>query len=195
MNTRIIFPLKTKVAEKLVYNGEFVLFLMENNIHPWPVVCAIDFGMTYSGYAYSMRADYERDPLTVESNQTWPHGEMLTLKTPTSILFDKSGNFHSFGYEAEKKYAEIAEEVQEKQDTTDDEDSDHSDDSDDTRKKDKVDDEITVEWLFFRRFKMMLFQKEMVGIFLVFMFNSESQVKRLENILNFYSFSFYLPLL
>lgn len=144
---------------------------MENNIYPWPVVCAIDFGTTYSGYAYSMRTDYERDPLTVESNLSWPHGEIPTLKTPTSILFDKSGNFHSFGYEAERKYAEIAEEVQEKQNSTDDEDSDDSDDSDDsndsddTRKEDKVDDEITVDWLFFRRFKMMLFQKEMVGNF------------------------------
>lgn len=138
---------------------------MDTDLTPWPVVCAIDFGTTYSGYAYSMRTDYERDPLAVESNLSWPHGEMITLKTPTSILFDKSENFHSFGYEAENKYAEIAEEVQEKQNRTEDEESDDSDDSYDTRKEDKVDDEIIVDWLFFRRFKMMLFQKEMVGIF------------------------------
>lgn len=138
---------------------------MDNDSTPWLVVCAIDFGTTYSGYAYSMRADYERDPLNIASNPQWPQENMITFKTPTSILFDNSGNFHSFGYEAERKYAQIAEEDQEKQNTTEDEKDDDSDDNYDTRKEDKVDDETTVDWLFFRRFKMMLFQKEMVGIF------------------------------
>lgn len=40
---------------------------------------------------------------------------MSTLKTPTSILFNKAENFHSFGYEAEKKYAQLAENAQKEQ--------------------------------------------------------------------------------
>ncbi|XP_052690693.1 heat shock 70 kDa protein 12A-like [Crassostrea angulata] len=118
---------------------------MDEHFSPWPVVCAIDFGTTYSGYAYSMRPDYERHPLNIESYQ-WHSKEMTTLKTPTTILFDKAGNFHSFGYEAEKKYAELAERAQE-------EDGDESVDSDDENDEAKI-----AEWLYFRRFKMKLYR-------------------------------------
>uniref|UniRef100_K1PX58 Heat shock 70 kDa protein 12A n=1 Tax=Magallana gigas TaxID=29159 RepID=K1PX58_MAGGI len=118
---------------------------MDEHFSPWPVVCAIDFGTTYSGYAYSMRPDYERHPLNIESYQ-WHSKEMTTLKTPTTILFDKAGNFHSFGYEAEKKYAELAERAQE-------EEGDESVDSDDENDEDNI-----AEWLYFRRFKMKLYR-------------------------------------
>ena len=51
------------------------------------MVCAIDFGTTYSGYAYSMRGD----PLKIYCPQ-WRSG-MSTLasnKTPTTVLLDRN---------------------------------------------------------------------------------------------------------
>ncbi|XP_060559261.1 heat shock 70 kDa protein 12B-like [Ruditapes philippinarum] len=72
------------------------------------IVAAIDFGTTYSGYAYSFKDSYKTDPLKIFSN-TWTDGcGALTLKQPTCALFDGNGKFHSFGYEAEDKYAKLA---------------------------------------------------------------------------------------
>lgn len=128
---------------------------MDDYFSPWPVVCAIDFGTTYSGYAYSMRPDYERNPLNIEFNPPWSNEEMMTPKTPTCILFDKSENFHSFGYEAEKKYRKLAEKAQEELETDEDDDSD---DSDDEKDDDKIEEDSVTEWLYFRRFKMKLYR-------------------------------------
>ncbi|XP_056006368.1 heat shock 70 kDa protein 12A-like [Ostrea edulis] len=130
---------------------------MDTEINPWPIVCAIDFGTTYSGYAYSMRTDYERNPLEIERNPAWLNEGPGTMKTPTCILFDKSKNFHSFGYEAERKYASLAEKAQEGQ--NEDEDDDEDDDSDEEKSGSRTKDNFN-DWLFFRRFKMKLFQNE-----------------------------------
>ncbi|WAR10810.1 HS12B-like protein [Mya arenaria] len=67
------------------------------------VVAAIDFGSTYSGYAFQFRGS---DKICTVSSF---HGSTVTYKTPTVILFDKDKNFNSFGYQAENKYAELAE--------------------------------------------------------------------------------------
>lgn len=95
------------------------------------LVAAIDFGTTYSGYAFSFKHEYETDPLKVCSNN-WAAGSrsLVSLKTPTCVLFDKDKVFDSFGYEAEDKYSELAEEEEHQ------------------------------EWYFFRRFKMSLFNKK-----------------------------------
>ncbi|XP_061165022.1 heat shock 70 kDa protein 12B-like [Saccostrea echinata] len=95
------------------------------------LVAAIDFGTTYSGYAFSFKHEYDNDPLKVSSNN-WTAGSrsLVSLKTPTCVLFNKDKVFDSFGYEAEDKYSELAEEEE------------HED------------------WYFFKRFKMSLFNKE-----------------------------------
>ena len=127
---------------------------------PWPVVCAIDFGTTYSGYAYSMRTEYERDPLKIETNPLWMYDALGTLKTPTCILFDKSKNFHSFGYDAERKYTTIAENTQHKTGESDDND----DDSENERAQIVKEEDSIDDWLYFRRFKMKLFQNASVSL-------------------------------
>ncbi|XP_052808425.1 heat shock 70 kDa protein 12B-like isoform X2 [Mya arenaria] len=88
------------------------------------IVAAFDIGTTFSGYAYSTN----NDPRNVCTNQTWIAGgrSLVSLKTPTCVLLDPNGKFHSFGYEAENHYASLAE------------------------------DENHYEWYYFRRFKMML---------------------------------------
>ncbi|XP_060588439.1 heat shock 70 kDa protein 12A-like [Ruditapes philippinarum] len=72
------------------------------------VVVAIDFGTTYSGWAFSYKTDYDRDPLKI-TPKTTPHST-LSLKVPTCILINSDGKTpHSFGYDAEDNYAEICE--------------------------------------------------------------------------------------
>lgn len=92
------------------------------------LVAAFDFGTTYSGYAFS----FHNDPLKVQINQSWVAGteQLISLKTSTCVLLDPDRNFHSFGFQAENKYADLA--LEEK----------HHD------------------WMFFRRFKMLLHNNE-----------------------------------
>uniref|UniRef100_A0A3B5AWA9 Heat shock 70 kDa protein 12A n=1 Tax=Stegastes partitus TaxID=144197 RepID=A0A3B5AWA9_9TELE len=65
----------------------------------------IDFGTTYSGYAYSMTSrEEEPDPYL----KTW--GEevgLQTVKTPTCILFNEQEEFLKFGYEAKLVYGKM----------------------------------------------------------------------------------------
>ncbi|XP_053384646.1 heat shock 70 kDa protein 12B-like [Mercenaria mercenaria] len=88
------------------------------------LVAAFDFGTTYSGYAFS----FLNDPLKIVTNQSWIAGseKLISLKTPTCVLLKPNKEFHSFGFEAENKYADLAED-----------DEHHG-------------------WLLFRRFKMKL---------------------------------------
>lgn len=94
------------------------------------LVAAIDFGTTFSGYAFSLLNDYEKDPLRISAaNWSAGSGRLVSLKTSTCVLFDPRGEFHSFGFEAEDKYSNLALENQ------------HHD------------------WYYFRRFKMMQYNK------------------------------------
>ena len=76
--------------------------------HRYEMVAAIDFGTTYSGYAYSY--SHEKDKIFVNSN--WSCGSSL-WKVPTAALFDDSYKFMAFGKEAESIYNEYAESEEE----------------------------------------------------------------------------------
>ncbi|KAK3085591.1 hypothetical protein FSP39_005798 [Pinctada imbricata] len=94
------------------------------------MVAAIDFGTTFSGYAFAFKADLQNDKLKIQTNQAWNGGQqkLISLKTPTCLLLDRNRKFVSFGYEAETEYTEILL----------DEDKDHND------------------FYYFNRFKMEL---------------------------------------
>ena len=113
------------------------------------LVAAIDFGTTFSGYAFSFLHDYKRDPLKISAN-SWNAGigHLVTLKTSTCVLFDAAGNFHSFGFEAEEKYSNLAL------------------------------DEMHHNWYYFRRFKMMLYDKTVrMSFYLIFfLFNTRNRI-------------------
>ncbi|XP_028312162.1 heat shock 70 kDa protein 12A-like [Gouania willdenowi] len=76
-------------------------------------IIAIDFGTSYSGYAFSMTP---RDKDINPHLQTWGDEVALeTPKTPTCILFDEQERFLSFGYEAKVAYVRMrGEEAQNK---------------------------------------------------------------------------------
>ena len=103
------------------------------------LVAAIDFGTTFSGYAFSFLHEYDKKLLNI-SVIKWNSrmGPLTTEKTSTCVLFDKDRKFHSFGYEAEDKYSSLAF------------DNKHHD------------------WYYFRRFKMMLYDKKVQEHFLSF---------------------------
>ncbi|KAL4230976.1 Heat shock 70 kDa protein 12A [Mactra antiquata] len=98
------------------------------------LVAAIDFGTTYSGYAFSFKHEYQADPAKVSVNGTWFAGSMalVSMKAPTVVLFNEKKEFQSFGYEAENEYSELA--------------LDHEHE----------------KYYFFKRFKMYLHDKKIV---------------------------------
>lgn len=95
------------------------------------LVAAIDFGTTFSGYAFSFKHDYKDDPMNIKANNSWFAGSMslVSLKAPTCVLLSPKRDFLAFGFEAEDKYSELA-----------------------------LDDEHT-DYYFFKRFKMILAEK------------------------------------
>ncbi|GFT73876.1 heat shock 70 kDa protein 12A [Nephila pilipes] len=72
------------------------------------VVVAIDFGTTYSGYAFS----FARDPDNIHMMKKWDGGDpgVFNQKTPTTLLLSPEGTFHSFGYSARDYYHDLDEE-------------------------------------------------------------------------------------
>ncbi|XP_069102440.1 heat shock 70 kDa protein 12B-like isoform X2 [Argopecten irradians] len=98
------------------------------------LVVAIDFGTTYTGYAYSTRHEFKADPIQIHL-MNWNAGSagLVSQKAPTCVLFKPDQSFDSFGFEAEDNYNELA-----------------------------LDDKHGA-WFFFRRFKMELY-KDHAGI-------------------------------
>ncbi|XP_060065880.1 heat shock 70 kDa protein 12A-like [Ylistrum balloti] len=101
---------------------------------PYTMVAAIDFGSTFSGYAFSTKFEHNLNPLKVY-NTTWTanSGNLMSLKTSSCILFDKSQTVNSFGFEAEDKYADLMQKNEHK------------------------------DWFFFRRFKMTLYEEKEIS--------------------------------
>lgn len=71
------------------------------------VVVAIDFGTTYSGYAYSLMSTPD-DIYLMNRGQVGQFGAM-TNKIPTILLLNEHGAFHSFGFEARETYHDLDE--------------------------------------------------------------------------------------
>lgn len=65
---------------------------------------AIDFGTTYSGFAFSFNKDRGKDSIFM--NMDWVNEQgSQTSKTPTCLLLKPDLSFDSFGYDAIEKYA------------------------------------------------------------------------------------------
>ena len=67
------------------------------------LVAAIDFGTTFSGYAFSFKSS----PDDVRMNKNWSETMgFQSYKTPTSVLTGPDDKFMAFGYEAEHTYVD-----------------------------------------------------------------------------------------
>ena len=75
---------------------------------PYRVVAAIDFGTTYSGYAYAFTAqpDYIHLMRRTDSNQPG----VTNYKVPCILLLNEDGELDSFGNEARERYHDMEEE-------------------------------------------------------------------------------------
>lgn len=105
------------------------------------LVAAIDFGTTYSGFAYMSYNDFA-DKSTANKDKKvsapkWSSGQLLSQKTATALLLKPDKSFASFGFDAEQKFSSLASAEDEKDDP-DIKLGDHT------------------KWYFFRRFKMLL---------------------------------------
>lgn len=69
------------------------------------VVAAIDFGTTYSGYAFA----FTRDPESIHMMRRWEGGDpgVSNMKTPTTLLLTPEKRFHSFGFGARDFYHDL----------------------------------------------------------------------------------------
>lgn len=70
------------------------------------IVVALDFGTTYSGYAFS----FIDKPHEILTNQVWncQKYNLASIKTPTCLLINKTNkDDYRFGYEAEDDYADM----------------------------------------------------------------------------------------
>ena len=77
-------------------------------------VVAIDFGTTYSGFAFSFIKEQGKDAIFM--NMDWVNEQGgQTSKTPTCLLLKPDLSFDSFGYEAIEKYAGLEGEGEEKE--------------------------------------------------------------------------------
>ncbi|KAK3100280.1 hypothetical protein FSP39_017450 [Pinctada imbricata] len=94
-------------------------------------VAAIDFGTTFSGYAFAMRHNFLKDKANIHTtNWIAPSGGITSLKTPTTLLLNPDKSFNSFGYDAEAAYTSLSE------------------------------DDKHENYFYFRRFKMSLFDRD-----------------------------------
>lgn len=73
------------------------------------VVVAIDFGTTYSGYAFSFAHDSSSTANQIHMMRRWEGGDpgVVNQKTPTTILLTPSRQFHSFGFTARDFYHDL----------------------------------------------------------------------------------------
>ena len=73
--------------------------------HASVVVVAIDFGTTFSGYAFA----FTRDPDSIHMMRKWEGGDpgVNNQKIPTTLLLKPDGSFHSFGYGARDFYHDL----------------------------------------------------------------------------------------
>ncbi|XP_033744268.1 heat shock 70 kDa protein 12B-like [Pecten maximus] len=101
------------------------------------ISAAIDFGTTFSGYAFSSLNDFQSSPDLV-SSMVWTAGSgcLQSLKTSTCVLFSPHKKFSAFGFQAEDKYSELVLEKKEK------------------------------GWYLFRRFKMELYNAKKVTTYM-----------------------------
>ena len=73
-------------------------------LETYVILGAIDFGTTYSGYAFSFQASQNE----IKMNKNWgAEAGCESYKTPTCLMTNPDGSFESFGYAAEQNYSDL----------------------------------------------------------------------------------------
>ena len=86
--------------------SRFPNFAADSGQENYDVVVAIDFGTSFSGFAFSFNHKDGSDEIYM--NREWGSAQgYSTLKTPTCLLLNPYKKFIKFGFEAAEKYAEL----------------------------------------------------------------------------------------
>lgn len=85
-------------------NKDSLEFITMTELKSHVLVAALDFGTTFSGYAFSFIHEFKTDPLKISQN-IWNTVGLSSYKTPTCLLLDKDKQFVAFGFDAETIYA------------------------------------------------------------------------------------------
>lgn len=109
------------------------------------LVAAIDFGTTYSGYAFSFKHEWRKVQVPACFSDAF-----VSSKAPTALLLNPDKSFCAFGYGAENTF----------KDMTTEEDSDTDSDSDSVEEPKTKPKKNWKEHYYFRRFKMLLHKDE-----------------------------------
>ena len=127
-------------------NDVTLFFFSSYKIMDCLMVAAIDFGTSYSGYAFSTRYEFEKDPVKVSTTE-WRSGSggHVSWKTPTAVLLDQREEFLAFGFDAQNQYNELCE------------------------------DEEGDQYYYFEQFKMILYDPKVI-LFYKIIFNSSNRV-------------------
>lgn len=74
------------------------------------LIAAIDFGTTFSGYAFAWRSELQNDPSRIRI-QNWcsSNGSFVSYKTSSTVLLNRYKQLVDFGFDAESKYAYLLE--------------------------------------------------------------------------------------
>lgn len=98
---------ENKPTSPQLLQDEAVSSTLEMAADAYKIVSAIDFGTTFSGYAYTFLPNKEK----IYTNRNWGQTQGFLLhKTPTCLLLKPDGEFEAFGFEAVLKYNDLSEE-------------------------------------------------------------------------------------
>lgn len=110
-------------------------------------VAAIDFGTTYSGFAFSWKHEWSKVQVISKYSV-----DFMSRKVPTSLLLKPDQSFYAFGTDAESIYTQMAEKR--------DSDSDSDSDSEINGGKEKLPNKNCSDHYYFHRFKMLLHENK-----------------------------------
>lgn len=97
---------ETEPMSPKVLQDEAVSSTLEMAADAYKIVSAIDFGTTFSGYAYTFLPNKDK----IYTNRNWGQTQGFLLhKTPTCLLLKPDGEFEAFGFEAVLKYHDLSE--------------------------------------------------------------------------------------
>lgn len=111
---------KTQITAYHVYHLISNVFLLNNSIitstakknpstelqKSYIAVVAIDFGTSYTGFAFSFNKGQENDAIFM-NRDWWNEQGCKTSKVPTCLLLTPELTFDSFGYDAMENYAQL----------------------------------------------------------------------------------------
>ncbi|XP_078320406.1 heat shock 70 kDa protein 12B-like isoform X4 [Crassostrea virginica] len=107
-----------------------------------PIVTAIDFGSTYSGYAF---CNFAEEPFTkIRSSTESGKEQTLHEKTASTILLNPDKSFNSFGFTAEEQYSKMWQDYE----------------NGEFKNEKFPDNKTPSDWFLFRHFKTHLYRKK-----------------------------------